>query len=462
METIWNEFLKIVYREAGSQVVETWFKAVKFVSWEKNITTATLQMPNQFVIRWVKDHYLHLLRTHLGHLLDEPQITFAFITPVASSTTSTIIPSTVLKKVTPPKEGALRDKHYTDLIKSKKRSTKLNEKYTFDSFIVGPSNSLAHAAAVAIANNLGKDYNPLLIYGGTGLGKTHLLHCIGNEVMRKNPDAKVRYETSDNFMTEFINAIKSKRSQTFRQKYEKMDILLLDDIQFFSNKEQTQEMFFHIFNALYENGKHIMSSDLLPQNINGLQDRLKSRLNWGLVVDIQAPQLETKIAILERKADSLKIKIDPEATYFIASSIISNVRELEGALTRISAYSSLTDQVINLAMATHVLQNIQQTNKECVLLYDVLKVVCKYYAVPIADIKSQKRHKNIATVRQIAFYVMKKLTYSPLQAIGEYLGNRNHSTVIHAITKVGKMIHTDIQLSEKIRSIEHEIMTRSS
>lgn len=468
MELIWNEFLKIVREEAGSQVVETWFKAVHLKHWNKALQTATLQMPNQFVARWIKEHYLLLLKTHLARLLHVNDLAIEFDSSKDdSSPVASIIPAVSVPLRAPVQvmsNGSLvRVAEAADSLQVRCRASKINDFYTFDTFIVGPSNSMAHAAAVAIANNLGKEYNPLLIYGGTGLGKTHLLHCIGNEVLRKNPDRKVRYETSDKFMNEFINSIKQDKIQAFRQKYEKLDLLLLDDVQFFSNKEQTQEIFFHIFNALHEKKKHIvLSSDTVPQRIDGMQDRLKSRLNWGLVVDIQAPALETKIAILQRKSESLGIKLNSEAADFIASSVHSNVRELEGALTRINAFAALMNKPITLEIAAQVLMAVGVDSKrEGVLLHDVLKAVSKYYALPIAELKSKKRSKDVATVRQIAFYLMKKLTYSPLQAIGEYLGKRNHSTVIHALAKVEQMMKQDIGLAEKIAAIEHDIVTRS-
>ena len=475
MDLIWNEFLKIVREEVGSQVVETWFKAVKLKEWNRLTHVATLQMPNQFVTRWVKDHYLGLLKTHLARLLHATDLVIEFESAkVAVAAGPAITPTVVMRQpvqlVTTPKFvsrdaslALVRTDTYSESLQQRCRASKINESYTFDTFIVGPSNSLAHAAAIAVSNNAGKEYNPLLIYGGTGLGKTHLLHCIGNEVIRKYPDKKIRYETSDKFITEFITSIKQDKIQAFRQKYEKLDVLLLDDVQFFSNKEQTQEIFFHIFNALHEKKKYIvMSSDTIPQKIDGLQERLKSRFNWGLAVDIQAPALETKIAILQKKSEALGFSVDHDALEFIASSVNSNVRELEGALTRINAFAALMNKPVTVDIASQVLLSIGgETKREGVLLHDVLKAVGKYYNMTVFDIKSKKRNKDIATVRQIAFYLMKKLTYSPLQVIGEYVGNRNHSTVIHALGKVEQMIKQDTHLAEKITAIEHEILSRS-
>lgn len=469
MELIWNEFLKIVREEAGSQVVETWFKAVHLKNWDRLRLIVTLQMPNQFVTRWVKDHYLPLLKTHLARLLHVAELSVEFDSSKVEAPLQpapSIIPAVVSRSMTNIEQhhtGLVRVDDPREQLLQRCRASKVNEIYTFDTFIVGPSNSLAHAAALAIANNLGKEYNPMLMYGGTGLGKTHLLHCIGNEVLRKYPEKRVRYETSDRFITEFISSIKQEKIHAFRQKYEKLDLLLLDDIQFFSNKEQTQEMFFHIFNALHEKQKYIvMSSDTVPQKIDGLQERIKSRLNWGLVVDIQAPALETKMAILHKKSEALGFSLDTDTAALIAGSVTSNVRELEGMMTRINAFAALMNKPVSFEIAAQVVASVAgETKREGVLLHDVLKAVGKYYSMPIADIKSKKRSKDIATVRQIAFYLMKKLTYSPLQVIGEYVGSRNHSTVIHALSKIEQMMKQDVHLAEKVAAIEHDIVTRS-
>jgi chromosomal replication initiator protein len=474
MNIIWDEFLKIMREEAGSQVVETWFRAVRPKNWNRTTSTVSLEVPNPFICRWIKDHYLTLMKTHLGRLLHSPRVNIDFETlkedgPLSKSPMPTTSPETeasnsaLLVRRRHSLIPSTRTSLVVDQTKNRVKSSKVNEEYTFDSFIVGPSNTLAHAAALAVATNMGGGYNPLLIYGGTGLGKTHLLHCIGNEVLKRFPDKRVRYETSDRFMNEFINSIRCEKMQSFRQKYEKLDILLLDDVQFFSKKEQTQETFFHIFNALFEQKKHIvMTCDTQPKLISGLQERIKSRLNWGLTVDVQIPDLETKIAILQNKSDALNIKISRAAINHIASAVVSNVRELEGTLTRLGALASLTNQEVTLELAQQVTSNIQESRREGVLLHDVLKAVSKYFNISTSELKAKKRSKEIATARQIAFYLMKKLTFSPLQAIGEYLGKRNHSTVVHAVAKIEKMLAKDNHLAGKIRAIEHEIATRTT
>ncbi len=442
-------------------------------------------MPNQFVSKWIQEHYLDLLKKHLGRLLQAHDIKFFFIVSAqADPLPRTIIPASALYHKNSLLQSSFHEPHKQELAtqnqkneitistantpqnlvsvpkKSKPKETPhLNPRYVFETFIVGPSNSLAHAAAIAISKNLGKSYNPLFIYGGTGLGKTHLLHAIGNEVKKQNPSALVRYETTDHFINEFINCIRFDKSDQFRSKYQKIDLLLLDDVQFLSNKEQTQETFFHIFNALYEQQKQIvLSSDTFPKEITGLQNRLKSRMEWGLVADIQLPDLETKIAILKRNALGNNINLPDDVADFIASRVLSNIRELEGALIRVSAFSSLINQQISLEMARRVLLTINEKKKDGVHLDNVLKIVARHYNISVNDLRSKKRQHNISVVRQVACYLMKKLTYSSLQAIGSFIGGRDHSTVTHAIAKVENLATTDRSFAQKIKSIEQEIL----
>ena len=481
MRLVWDEFLKIIKEEAGSQVVETWFKVVIFENWDPATGLVVLRAPNQFIIKWIQEHYDGLIKKHLARLLNfQQEFKIQFLCETEKNPiTRNIIPASVdhssvikngsfdfsqLNSNYSKSSGTqiVQQSGNAKLVASPSRtkergSNLISDNYHFDNFVVGPHNSLAHAAAKAISENLGRVYNPLFIYGGTGLGKTHLLHAIGNNVMCRNPNAIVRYVTTDSFVSEFISCV---RMVQMRNKYQKIDLLMLDDIQFLSNKEQTQETFFHIFNTLYEQQKQIvLSSDTFPKEINGLQNRLKSRMESGLVADIQIPDLETKIAILCKKAELHNFKLSDEVADYIASRVVSNIRELEGALIRVGAFASLTNQPVSLEMARKVLLNLHERKKEGVMLDSVLKIVSKQFDVLASEVKSKKRHKDIAFVRQVVLYMMKKHTICSLQAIGEFVGGRDHSTVIHAINKIEGLAGENAAFLQKLRAIEQEILS---
>ncbi len=473
MQLVWDEFLKLIKQDAGSQIVETWFKAVSMQDWNSATGAVTLKTPNQFVSKWIQEHYIELLKKHFSRLLHVNEIKIIFIcSGQEPHQIRNIIPASTIQITSnqvhisnPPtiiKESMHQSKALVKIHKKdpfNQNRNNLNENYIFENFIVGPSNSLANAAAIAVVENLGKVYNPLFIYGGTGLGKTHLMHAIGNTAKKKYPNMTVCYESTDRFITEFINCIRFDKADQFRSKYQKLDLLLLDDVQFLSNKEQTQEIFFHIFNNLYEEHKQIiMSSDTFPKEISGLQSRLKSRLEWGLVADIQIPDLETKIAILNKKAEQNKMNLPNDVANFIASRVISNIRELEGALVRVSAFAALINTPISIELAKKVLLNLSNPKTENTSLETVLKIAAKNFDVSVLDIKAKKRHKEVAQVRQIVFYLMKKLTNCSLQVIGSFVGGRDHSTVIHAIVKVETMLSDDLDMAKKIKMIEQEIM----
>lgn len=470
MQQIWQNFLTIIKEEVGSQVVETWFKAVSVQNWDEEKKTIILNVPNQFVKNWIKEHYIILINKHLKKLLNKQIINIEFLSTIVNKNqTKNIIPASIIyptekkdsEKITTIATQNTENKTNLPIQRSvPNKFNNINASYKFDSFVVGPNNSLAHAASYAVCQNLGKVYNPLFIYGGTGLGKTHLLHSIGNEVKSNNRSKAVLYQTADRFTNEFIHAIRFDKVALFRHKYQRIDLLLLDDIQFLSKKEQTQEMFFHIFNLLYEQKKQIiLSSDTFPNEIRGLQSRLRSRLEWGLVVDIQIPDLETKIAILEKKAEQNSIDITEEVANFIASRVTSNIRELEGALIRVGAFGTLTNKPISLELAKKVLLHLNDNNKkEGVMLDKVLKTIARHYSISINELKSRKRQKDIAIVRQITFYLMKKLTFCSLQTIGQFVGKRDHSTVLHAINKVEKFQEKDRDFAKKLNHIEQKIL----
>jgi len=461
IDTIWQEFLSIVAQEAGTHVVHTWLNAVTLKQWDALENVIYLQAPNSFVREWIKTNYLPLFHTHLCRLLNVDSLRVQFTDQLAvdlPSAAKTIIPAVSLAH-----SPAINTR--IDIIPSAKKQTAvrqknfLNKNYSFQNFVVGPSNQLAYAAALAVTEKPGKLYNPLFIYGGSGLGKTHLLHAIGNEIQTHHKRSEVLYVTADHFVNEFINAIRFDKVTQFKERYYALDILLIDDVQFISNKEQTQEAFFHIFNALYQAHKQIVfSSDSDPANINGLAERLRSRFEWGLVSDIQMPALETKVAILKRKAELAQQQIDDEVLYYIASRVISNIRELEGALIRITAYAQLVNLPITLELAKKLFQKHREVRESVLDFQTVISCLHRKYRYNVTDLRSQHRSKDVSQVRQLAMYLMKKLTNKSLQEIGHYLGRKDHTTVMHALQKVQRGIATDPAFAAQVQEIEQELL----
>ncbi|KRM19530.1 chromosomal replication initiation protein [Ligilactobacillus hayakitensis DSM 18933 = JCM 14209] len=339
------------------------------------------------------------------------------------------------------------------------RGSQLNERYTFDTFVVGKGNQFAHAAALGVAEEPGNFYNPLFFYGGVGLGKTHLMHAIGHHMLQNNPNAKVKYVTSETFANDFINSIQKKRQEEFRREYRNVDLLLVDDIQFFADKLGTQEEFFHTFNTLYDEKKQIvLSADRLPNEIKNLQERLVSRFKWGLSVDITPPDFETRIAILRNKAEAEHVTIPDDTLSYIAGQIDSNIRELEGALMRVEAFSSMTKTPISVNLASEALKNLKINNKANALTIPIIQdFVSKYYHVSVADLKGKKRTKSIVRPRQVAMYLSRELTGSSLPKIGSEFGGKDHSTVIHAHEKISKALPNDSDLQREINELRAEL-----
>lgn len=461
INTIWEEFLKIVAQEAGSHVVQTWLKAVCLLQWDALEKIVYLQAPNLFIKEWIQTNYLTLFQMHLSRLLSVDKVKIIFIDNDGEETKklvtypeTTIIPAVAVQNfnIEPKKRSGFIKNQY------EKSKNSINKNYQFDSFVVGPSNQLAYAAAHAVTEKIGKLYNPLFIYGGSGLGKTHLLHAIGNETKLQNKKAEILYQTADHFVNEFIHAIRFDKVLQFKEKFTQIDVLLIDDIQFISNKEQTQEAFFHIFNTLYESRKQIVfSSDSDPAGINGLAERLRSRFEWGLVTDIQFPTTETKIAILKRKCELNQQVLTDDVIHFIASRGVSNIRELEGALIRINAYATLTNQVITVDLAKKLFVRPQEVRETSVDFNDIVKCLHKHYSFTLTDLRSQARNKKLSWVRQLAMYFMKKLTNKSLQEIGYYLGRKDHTTVIHAVNKIRLNVENDRDFAEFVKKIEQEI-----
>ncbi|AEA32984.1 chromosomal replication initiator protein DnaA [Hippea maritima] len=334
----------------------------------------------------------------------------------------------------------------------------LNSKYGFENFVVGPSNQLAYAASVAVSENPAKAYNPLFIYGGVGLGKTHLLHAIGNSIKKNNPNARVLYISSEEFTNELINSIQYKKMTQFRNKYRNLDCLLIDDIQFISKKERTEEEFFHTFNALYESQKQIIiTSDKPPNEIPDIENRLKSRFSWGLIVDIQPPELETRIAIIRKKAELFNLEISQEIIEFIASSISSNVREIEGALIKISAYKSIMRKPVTLNLVKSILQDIIIRKEKMLTAENIQKTVAKHFNISVDSLKSSTRKKEILIPREIAMYLTRKITKNSLPEIKAKFGVKSHATIINACKRIESEMEKDINLKKKVEEIEKEI-----
>jgi chromosomal replication initiator protein len=460
LSNIWNQFLHIIAQEAGSRVVETWFKAVSLHSWDQKTKTIVIQAPNTFVKSWVQTHYVGLLQYHLSRLLhtENPLIVFD-VTSTAHSGTP-VSPSIFH----PAQSLSLdnEDPHRTAVSSKIRRHEPLDHKiqhYSFDTLVVGPNNSLAYAAARAIANQLGTLYNPFFVYGDSGLGKTHLLHAIASEIKKNNGEAKILYKSADRFVQDFVHAIRFGKDRDFEKKYGTVDILLIDDIQFIAHKEQTQEALFHIFNILYETKKQIVfSSDTLPQNIQGIADRLRSRLSGGLIADIYPPPLETKVAILKKKAALHQHELPNDVAYFIASRSVNNIRELEGYLVRLIAVASLTQQELSLSLAGQVLDDKSETPVKHVGFEQITRVVKKYYSYELSQLQSKERNKEIAFARHVAMYLMKKITRKSLRDIGSFLGGRNHTTVLHAMEKMEKYCENNIDFEHFVRQMEREIV----
>lgn len=458
---IWEEFLDIVRQEAGSRVVETWFRAVQLQNWDSLEKTAYLQAPNVFVRNWLASNYTKLIQTHLARLLHVDELKVQIVVSGAKKAELNEPKTEVVELVTTRTSVAHIEKKpvaTTPMLVPSKNNGYLNRQYTFDNFVVGSSNSLAYAAAQAVAERPGAVYNPLFIYGQSGLGKTHLMHAIGNGIKAHNPKAAVLYQTADRFVNEFINAIRFDKIHRFKAKYQNIDVLLIDDVQFISNKDQTQEAFFHIFNTLYESHKQIIfSSDMVPQSMQGIAERLRSRMAWGLVVDIHTPRLETKIAILKRKAHASNEMLSDEVAHFIADTVDSNIRELEGALVRVIAFAALTKQSLNLELAQKVLQPTQTMQKQVIDFHQIVSAIKKHFPYTLQHLQSKNRNKDIARTRQITMFLMKKYTDKSLRDIGTFLGGRDHSTVMHAYNKIEQSIEHDEIFAQKMREIERDI-----
>ena len=430
---VWTQVLSRIETKVNRHSFYTWFRPTVLV--EDSGERVTIRVPNKLSRDWLTKHYAGVISEAVTEVQrDGVQISF-----VIDGETGSVIEPTLKnpKGNTSPTEPPPRG---------------LNQRYTFDTFVVGSSNQFAHAASVAVAEAPSRSYNPLYLYGGVGLGKTHLMHAIGQYLLKQTPTLKLTYISSERFMNEMINAVRYDRILEFRERYRTMDILLVDDVQFLAGKEGTQTEFFHTFNSLHDAQKQIViSSDCPPHEIPALEERLRSRFEWGLIADIQPPDLETKVAILKKKAEAEGILLTDDVALYIAGRIKSNIRELEGSLIRLLAYASLTGSKISLPLAQDVLRNILDREDRPVTIDMVQKFIANYYQLKVSDLKSRNSSKAVALPRQIAMFICKTLTNASLPQIGKHFG-KHHSTVIHSIRKVETQCKSDREFNKLINS----------
>lgn len=458
---VWNDILAFLERRLNKHIFESWFRSIQFE--ELNEETMTLQLrAGQVTIDWVSIYYSQLLYQTLTEFgLSDYTIEWTVDPNAPADTPDDDSDNDADLYFEVKKQAAAAPSNNTSFQRSNASTnfadiepveSSLNQKYTFEKFVVGTSNQFAHAAAQAVAEGPGKAYNPLFLYGGVGLGKTHLMHAIGHSVKQQNKHLRVAYITSEKFMNELINAIRFDKTQAFRDKYRSIDVLLMDDVQFMAGKERTQEEFFHTFNALHNDQKQIViSSDCPPREIPTLEERLHSRFEWGLIADIEPPDLETKVAILKRKADLDGIELPDEIAIFIASKIKSNVRELEGSLVRLVAISSLRGIPISKLLAQEALKNIIDAERpEGLTMERIGKIVASHYNLTVEEMKSKNNSRAIAMPRQVAMYLCKRLTKHSFPEIGREFGGKHHTTVMHSVDKIDALTKEDRNFHKQI------------
>lgn len=444
-EQLWSKVLETAKETLGEESWQTWFRPIKVKGLANN--TLTLEVPNRFFQTWIKEHYLDLIKQALNSLTQGQVISIEFVVSKIDSISQEEKPK--------PRRWFFRKPHQPAT--PSKTRLNLNPRFTFENFVIGPGNRFAHAASLAVAESPARSYNPLFIYGGVGLGKTHLMQAIGAHILNNKPDLRVTYISSEEFTNQLISAIQHRITTEFRERYRNVDILLIDDIHFIAGKESTQEEFFHTFNTLYDAHKQIvLSSDRSPKDIPTLEERLVSRFEWGLITDIQPPDLETRIAILKKKIEQNNINVPDEVIFFIADKVRLNIRELEGALIRVVAYSSLTNEKITLDLTQSVLKDMLLEEKK-VSIDTIQKKVASYFDLRILDLKAKKRSRAIVYPRQIAMYLARSLTDFSLPEIGEYFGGRDHTTVLHAYEKIGNDLRRDPKLKEFLDKLIRDI-----
>jgi chromosomal replication initiator protein len=441
-EQVWNAILACLKDKVSHNDYRVWIQPIIPLSLTEQ--SLEVEVPNKFFQHWLKENYLPLIKGALFQALGKD--------------------CEIIFKLTKSPAAQARSQRLALIHHSQRLGyATFNKKYTFDTFVVGPSNQFANAACLAVATLPGKNYNPLFIYGGVGLGKTHLLNAIGNHTIHKafgSDLSKMCYLSAEEFTNELINSIRYEKMDEFREKFRNMNMLLIDDIQFIAGKERTQAEFFHTFNSLYEGRKQIVvTSDKFPRDITNFEERLRSRFEWGLIADIQPPDIETKVAILKKKAQAENILLPNNVAFFLASNTSPNIRVLEGCLIRIAAFSNLTHAEVTLDLAKDVLRNIIKTEERSVPIESIQKAVASYFNLKISDLKAKKKTKQIVLARQIAIYLSRKLSKLSLIEIGERFGGKDHSTVLHAVNKIDGQMQTDQKLIGVLENIKSRLQS---
>ncbi len=443
----WEMVLSRLKTKVTDQVFETWLRPLRFVSREGSLLLVAT--PHKFFKQWIEENYM-------------PQIEEAARKEIGGDVAVEIVVGS--EEEEEEERSAHPPGHPLDggpeakAPKPRTRNGELNSRYTFDQFVVGAGNQFAHAASVAVATDPAKSYNPLFLYGGVGLGKTHLLHAIGNLTRELSPRIRVCYITAEKFTNELVFCLRTNRMPDFKEKYRNVDMLLVDDVQFIAGKQRTQEEFFHTFNDLYSSrGQIVVSSDKFPKEIPDLEERIQSRFEWGLVADIQPPDLETRLAILNRKAEAEQIPLPPDVSLFLATMIKNNIRELEGSLIRIGAHASLTQREINMDLAREVLSRLLESSVREISPDTILKVVSDHYGVKVSDLRSGRKHKVVALPRQVAMFLMREMTKCSFPDIGQRFGGRDHSTVMYAVKMIEKKTKDDVSLKHSIETLRKSI-----
>ncbi|MCG7564401.1 MULTISPECIES: chromosomal replication initiator protein DnaA [Pseudoalteromonas] len=458
--SVWQSCLYVLQDELPSQQFNMWVRPLQAESTED---TLTIYAPNRFVLDWVREKYLNRISELLTEICGDeaPELRFdvgskpigAVNSAPASSESSQSAQTGTVTKPVASSAGAPSSAKVEPAPKSGVKSN-IKENYTFDNFVEGKSNQLAKAAATQVADNPGSAFNPVFIYGGTGLGKTHLLHAVGNGIIDKKPDAKIVYMHSERFVQDMVKALQNNAIEEFKRYYRSVDALMIDDIQFFANKERSQEEFFHTFNALLEgNQQIILTSDRYPKEIEGVEDRLKSRFGWGLTIAIEPPELETRVAILMKKAQQSNINLPHEVAFFIAKKLRSNVRELEGALNRVIANANFTGRPISIEFVKEALRDLLALQDKLVTIDNIQRTVAEYYRIRVSDLLSKRRSRSVARPRQVAMALSKELTNHSLPEIGDAFGGRDHTTVLHACRKVKALRDESHEVKEDYQNL---------